>query len=1029
MNPLLSTLSRYFRRHRRDRGRTRTGRRKARRPRLCLETLEDRTVPSATISIANASLNEIGDGSAFVAAGSGGLSGPKDLVQGPDGDVYVASSGSNSVIRYTSSGQLLGTFVAAASGGLSGPYGPAFGPDGNLYVDSTTNNNILEYNGSTGAFLSTFVAAGSGGLSDPRGMIFGQDGNLYVSSRGTQSVDRYQGPTGASPGSPLPAAGQSGATFVATGSGGLAGPLDLLFGPNGNLFVANGTPPTGITNSNYGVLEFNGTSGGFLATYVASNHVTDPRGLAFDQDGRLYVADEATNALHRFDSQGNYLDDPVTSSVSSLQGPIGMAFDAHGGLLVSSRDGNAVGRYDRGVTVTLSAASATPVSVAYATADGTATAPLDYTAQSGTVTFAPGQTSRLVLLATHYDSAVDGNETFSVQLSNPTGATIGTGTATVTIVEPVHTSYSGSVFNDLNGNGTQDVGEPGLAGWKVWLDDDRDGIFNNNEASAVTDANGKYFLDTTGQRLGTGPSSIYYLAFGLPVGDGGRWVPTTPVFAPDDPTTEPNAIRNFGVKFQPFGSIGPAGSETAVNVNTAESVSTENGSPGKVANVLSADANGDYVVAWQSPQGNGTAVSARVFNADGSPKTGELAVGTGSTGTGVPSVAMAGNGQFVVAWQNGSVISMAIYQLNGSLVSNSNTINSNWLQGVAADSVGNFAVLYGGKKNRLGVEQPTVQRYTKSGATNGNAIIVASFGLLNYDSAIAMDGNGNFTVSWDSVSAVSFQRYTSAGRTNGSPVSVAQSSTQTLVLHSLAMNSAGQFVETWGPYGFSSLACYAQLYTSAGSPSGSAVTVTSSLTGSTVMTTAIDTAGNVTFAWSGDSSTIGNSTYLYNVGNVHYRQLTATGQLTPELIANTTTQGYHGAAGIAATGKGSFVIAWVGNGAGDAFGIDLQRFAPGAQIGSFSASASAVTGGSSLTLTASNFTDPNAGTTITQVAFYATDSTGNQYFLGYGKNNNGVWMLTFTVSLAPGSYTLFAEATDNLGILGGDSALLGLTVS
>ena len=53
------------------------------------------------ISVANASLNEIGNVSAFVASGSGGLSSPKDLVLGPDGNVYVASAGTNSVIRYT----------------------------------------------------------------------------------------------------------------------------------------------------------------------------------------------------------------------------------------------------------------------------------------------------------------------------------------------------------------------------------------------------------------------------------------------------------------------------------------------------------------------------------------------------------------------------------------------------------------------------------------------------------------------------------------------------------------------------------------------------------------------------------------------------------------------------------------------------------------------------------------------------------------------------------------------------------------
>ncbi len=1027
MNPLLSAISRYLRLPQFPRGKTRKSHRKVRRTRLCLEALEDRLVPSATMSIASANMNEIGNVGAFVAQGSGGLSSPRDLVQGPDGNVYVASSGTNSVMRYTPTGQLLGTFVAAGSGGLSSPFGLAFGPDGNLYVGSEGTNAIYKYSGTTGAFVGTFVSAGSGGLNDPKSLVFGSDGNLYVSSHTSGSILRYEGPGGANPGAPLPVTGQSGATFVAAGSGGLHGPKELLFGPDGSLYVSSGV-------TNFAVLRFDGTTGNYLNTVVAPGvgGLQNPTGLAFDQDGRLYVADLATNAIHRFDSLGNYLDDVVLGSASSLSSPVGMIFDAQGDLLVSSRDSNAVDEYNSGVVVTLSSASATPVTVNYATANGTATAGTDYTAQSGTVTFAPGQTSHLVLLATHYDSAVDGNENFSVQLSpNPndtSGATIGTGTATVTILEPVHTSFSGTVFNDKNGNGALDTGESGLAGWKVWLDPDRDGIFNNNEPYAITDANGHYFLDTTTYALGTGPSSIYYLGFQLPDGQGGRWVPTTPVFAVDNPTTTPNAIANFGVYFQSYGSVGPAGSETAANTNTAESVSTYNYSPGGVANAMSADSKGDYVVAWQSPQSNGTVeISARVFNAAGTPQTGELAVGTGSTGTGVPSVAMAGNGQFIVAWQNGSSISMAIYKLNGTPISNTNTIGSKWLQGIAADSVGNFAVLYGGKANRFGVVQPTVQRYTSAGATNGGAITVAAPRLVNYDSAIGMDQYGNFTVAWDDANdgyAVHFQRYTAAGKTTGSLVTVAQSSSQTLTLRSLAMNSAGQFVVTWSPYGSSSLPTNAQVYTASGSPSGSTVNVGAS----GPVTTAIDSAGNVTFAWTGDTSTIGSSTYLYDVGNVHYRQLTA-GQLTPVSIANTTTEGQHTAAGVAATGNGTFVISWVGNGTGDTNGMFLQRFASGPQIGNFTESASTVTGGSSLTLTAWNIIDPN-GASILQVAFYATDSTGNQYFLGLGQDNNGVWTLTVTVNLPPGNYTMFAEATDSDEILGADTAqLLSLTVS
>jgi sugar lactone lactonase YvrE len=400
-----------------------------------VEQLEDRAVPSVSIAIADTSMNEIGALSPLVTRGSGGLNQPKELVVGPDGNVYVASAGTNSVIRYTSTGQLLGNFVTAGSGGLSSPQVVAFGPDGNLYVSSVSDNNILEYNGSNGTFLRTFVAAGSGGLYRPYGMVFGQDGNLYVSSTGTESVDRFQGPLGSAPGSPLPAAGQSGATFVASGSGGLDGSSDLTFGPNGNLFVSNALPISGTTN-NYGVLEFDATTGAFITTYVGSNYVGIPRGLAYDQEGRLYVADFATNAIHRFDNQGKYLDDPVTSSASSLQVPIGMVFDAQGRLLISSRDTNAIARYDRGVTVTLSQASTSPVSVNYATSDVTAKAGTDYTGQTGTLTFAPGQTTRTILLVTQDHTVFKPNETFTVQLSNPTGgATIGTGKATVTILD------------------------------------------------------------------------------------------------------------------------------------------------------------------------------------------------------------------------------------------------------------------------------------------------------------------------------------------------------------------------------------------------------------------------------------------------------------------------------------------------------------------------------------------------------------------------------------------------------------------
>jgi Calx-beta domain/Right handed beta helix region len=75
--------------------------------------------------------------------------------------------------------------------------------------------------------------------------------------------------------------------------------------------------------------------------------------------------------------------------------------------------------------VTLSNASPVPVTVDFATADGTATAPGDYTATSGVLTFAPGETTKNVPVTISTDLLDEPNETFFVNLSNPsTGAII-----------------------------------------------------------------------------------------------------------------------------------------------------------------------------------------------------------------------------------------------------------------------------------------------------------------------------------------------------------------------------------------------------------------------------------------------------------------------------------------------------------------------------------------------------------------------------------------------------------------------------
>jgi hypothetical protein len=73
-------------------------------------------------------------------------------------------------------------------------------------------------------------------------------------------------------------------------------------------------------------------------------------------------------------------------------------------------------------TVTLSAPSDAPVTVNFATANGTAKAGEDYVAASGSLTFAPGETTRTITIQVKGDKKRESNESFFVNLSGPTGA-------------------------------------------------------------------------------------------------------------------------------------------------------------------------------------------------------------------------------------------------------------------------------------------------------------------------------------------------------------------------------------------------------------------------------------------------------------------------------------------------------------------------------------------------------------------------------------------------------------------------------
>ena len=87
------------------------------------------------------------------------------------------------------------------------------------------------------------------------------------------------------------------------------------------------------------------------------------------------------------------------------------------------------------LTVTLSAASGKDISVDYDTADGSANGGSDYTAANGTLNFAPGQTTKTVNVSVLGDTTDENIETFDVNLSAASNATIADPTGQVTIID------------------------------------------------------------------------------------------------------------------------------------------------------------------------------------------------------------------------------------------------------------------------------------------------------------------------------------------------------------------------------------------------------------------------------------------------------------------------------------------------------------------------------------------------------------------------------------------------------------------
>ena len=342
-------------------------------------------------------------------------------------------------------------------------------------VASTGNNDSRAPYSSYGR-TSIDVAAPGGAMSsatDPRGILSTLPNNAYGFQQGTSMAAPYVTGLAAllKAAKPTATAGEIRTAilngvdkvaaltpFVATGGRiNARRSMDLLLG--------NTTPAPTVTVADVSVTEGNAGTTTAQVSFTLSAAATGATTIAYRTAagtataGSDFIAATGTLSIPAGSTSGSVsvaivgdtaLEPDETFSViaSSVNGtpvtnvsgtvrivnddtaPTGPAVSVGSASINEGHFGTPVMRF----TITLASAATRQTSVDYVTSNGTAIAGEDYFAARGTLAFRPGETTRTVDVRVVGDVRVESDETLTMTLSNPSGLTLGTATATGTIV-------------------------------------------------------------------------------------------------------------------------------------------------------------------------------------------------------------------------------------------------------------------------------------------------------------------------------------------------------------------------------------------------------------------------------------------------------------------------------------------------------------------------------------------------------------------------------------------------------------------
>ena len=323
---------------------------------------------------------------------------------------------------------------------------------------------------------------------------------------------------------------------------------------------------------------------------------------------------------------------------------------------------------------------------------------------------------------------------------------------------------------------------------------------------------------------------------------------------------------------------------------------------------VAADANGAFVVAWQSTPDTPAAftqIAARRYAASGSPLADEFRVDTLGGGSFAPTMAVAAAGAFAVAWWHfdgfqirgrrhnaaGATVGVEFIATNPPFVGLTQIGNP----AIAPIFLDQMVVVWEGTSDLLRYDIAG-RRIDSAGLPIGNGFLAnAAFTADHTRAAVTADAAGNYIVAWNVGSTVQGRKFTSAG-VFGPPFDIA---TTTLGPVALAADGPGNFVVVWGQGGM----VMARRYGSDTAPLGPAFRI--DVSGSAFLPD-VASYGDGRFVVAWQKSIIG----IVDV-DVLARQFDAAGQPTSaELPVNTITAGSQSRPALATGAGNDFVVVW-----------------------------------------------------------------------------------------------------------------------